>query len=226
MDPRFAHVRDWIFDLDNSLYPASTGLFALIDVRMGAYIQRLLGCDRGRGAAGAEGAFPRPRHDPRRADEASMASTRTTSSTDVHDIPLDRIAATTGWSAGARPAARPQVRLHQRRRALCPPGARPARPRRRASTASTTSTPWTMCPSPTRTAMRLMCERFGIDPARALFVEDMARNLVAGQGARHDHRLGRQWLRARQPRRRCPTLSTTASPISATGSRRSWRTSA
>jgi len=45
MDPRFAHIRDWIFDLDNCLYPASTGLFALIDERMGAYIQRLLDCD-------------------------------------------------------------------------------------------------------------------------------------------------------------------------------------
>ena len=48
MDPRFAHIRDWIFDLDNCLYPASTGLFALIDERMGAYIQRLLGVRRGR----------------------------------------------------------------------------------------------------------------------------------------------------------------------------------
>ena len=45
MDPRFAHVRDWIFDLDNCLYPASTGLFELIDQRMGGYIERLLGCD-------------------------------------------------------------------------------------------------------------------------------------------------------------------------------------
>src|SRR3982750_3115872 len=45
MAPRLAHIRDWIFDLDNCLYPASTGLFALIDERMGAYIQRLLGCD-------------------------------------------------------------------------------------------------------------------------------------------------------------------------------------
>src|SRR3569832_701274 len=45
MNPRLAHIRDWIFDLDNCLYPASTGLFALIDERMGAYIQRLLDCD-------------------------------------------------------------------------------------------------------------------------------------------------------------------------------------
>lgn len=44
--PAFAHATDWIFDLDNCLYPATTGLFDLIDARMGAYIERLLGCDR------------------------------------------------------------------------------------------------------------------------------------------------------------------------------------
>src|SRR3569623_207533 len=40
----FAHIDCWIFDLDNSLYPASCDLFELIDIRMGEYIQRLLGC--------------------------------------------------------------------------------------------------------------------------------------------------------------------------------------
>src|SRR6476620_7712839 len=43
--PPFDRVETWIFDLDNFLYPASTGLFALIDERMGAYIQRLLGVE-------------------------------------------------------------------------------------------------------------------------------------------------------------------------------------
>ena len=33
-----AHVRNWIFDLDNTLYPASTRLFARIDARMTGYI--------------------------------------------------------------------------------------------------------------------------------------------------------------------------------------------
>src|SRR6185369_10155904 len=33
------------FDLDNTLYPASTDLFCLIDVRMGQFIQNLLGID-------------------------------------------------------------------------------------------------------------------------------------------------------------------------------------
>ncbi|WP_425335933.1 hypothetical protein [Sphingomonas kaistensis] len=37
--PPFDRIETWIFDLDNCLYPASTGLFALIDERMGAYIR-------------------------------------------------------------------------------------------------------------------------------------------------------------------------------------------
>jgi putative hydrolase of the HAD superfamily len=45
MDARVAHIDSWIFDLDNTLYPASSNLFALIDVRMRAYIARLLGCE-------------------------------------------------------------------------------------------------------------------------------------------------------------------------------------
>ena len=45
MLPALAHVDCWIFDLDNTLYPPSADLFGLIDVRMGQYIQRLLGCD-------------------------------------------------------------------------------------------------------------------------------------------------------------------------------------
>ena len=43
--PPFADIADWIFDLDNCLYPAATGLFPLIDQRMGAYIGRLLDVD-------------------------------------------------------------------------------------------------------------------------------------------------------------------------------------
>jgi len=39
------HIDTWIFDLDNTLYPASADLFGLIDVRMGLYVQRLLGVD-------------------------------------------------------------------------------------------------------------------------------------------------------------------------------------
>ena len=41
----FADTRLWIFDLDNTLYPAECNLFAQIDQRMSAFIQDLLGLD-------------------------------------------------------------------------------------------------------------------------------------------------------------------------------------
>ncbi|MEX4006565.1 pyrimidine 5'-nucleotidase [Neoaquamicrobium sediminum] len=42
-DPaRFAHVTDWVFDLDNTLYPHHSNLFSQIDVKMTAYVSELL----------------------------------------------------------------------------------------------------------------------------------------------------------------------------------------
>jgi len=39
---RFAHIKDWVFDLDNTLYPHHTNLFSQIDVKMTAYVSDLL----------------------------------------------------------------------------------------------------------------------------------------------------------------------------------------
>ena len=39
------HVRCWVFDLDNTLYPASCALFPSIDVRMKAFIAQALKID-------------------------------------------------------------------------------------------------------------------------------------------------------------------------------------
>jgi len=41
--PDFRHVETWIFDLDNTLYPASSDLFAQVDARMTGYVQGLFG---------------------------------------------------------------------------------------------------------------------------------------------------------------------------------------
>ena len=40
---RFRHIDTWVFDLDNTLYPASCRLFDQIDVRMGEFVSNLLG---------------------------------------------------------------------------------------------------------------------------------------------------------------------------------------
>ena len=42
----FDHVDTWVFDLDNTLYPASCNLFAQVDSRMSEYIAKTLGVPR------------------------------------------------------------------------------------------------------------------------------------------------------------------------------------
>jgi putative hydrolase of the HAD superfamily len=39
----FSHVRTWVFDLDNTLYPPSARLFDQIEQRMTQYVMRELG---------------------------------------------------------------------------------------------------------------------------------------------------------------------------------------
>jgi putative hydrolase of the HAD superfamily len=46
----FAHVTTWVFDLDNTLYHPSVGLFAQMNPKMSAYIMKIAGVD----AAGAD----------------------------------------------------------------------------------------------------------------------------------------------------------------------------
>ncbi|MEE8443736.1 MAG: pyrimidine 5'-nucleotidase [Alphaproteobacteria bacterium] len=45
--PTLEHIEAWVFDLDNTLYPASCNLFGQIDERMGRFISDFLGIDRG-----------------------------------------------------------------------------------------------------------------------------------------------------------------------------------
>jgi putative hydrolase of the HAD superfamily len=40
------HIDNWVFDLDNTLYPSECDLFAQIDVKMGTFISNLLNVDR------------------------------------------------------------------------------------------------------------------------------------------------------------------------------------
>ena len=176
MDPRFAHIRDWIFDLDNCLYPASTGLFSLIDERMGAYIQRLLGCDPA---------------EAKRVQKAHFHEHGTTLAglmkehgvdphdflEDVHDIPLDRVESDEWlgkalsclpgrrfvFTNGDAPYARrvlEAIGVHDRFEDLHDIHASSYRPK------------------PDPHGYKLLCERFGIDPKQALLADDMVKNLA------------------------------------------------
>jgi putative hydrolase of the HAD superfamily len=175
MDPRFAHIRDWIFDLDNCLYPASTGLFALIDERMSAYIQRLLNC-------GPDEA--------RRVQKAHFHAHGTTLAglmaehgvdphhflDDVHAIALDRVRPDQRLATGlGRLPGRKFVFTNgdapYARRVLEAIGVGDQFEQLHDIHASE------LRPKPDPHGYRLLCERFAIDPTKAVLVEDMAQNL-------------------------------------------------
>jgi len=48
MKNAFSHVRHWVFDLDNTLYPPEAALFDQIEVKMTAYVMRELRVDHAR----------------------------------------------------------------------------------------------------------------------------------------------------------------------------------
>ena len=178
MDPRFAHIRDWIFDLDNCLYPASTGLFELIDERMGAYIERLLGCDPAEARRVQKAHFHESWHDACRPDEASRRrSAPFPGRRPRHPARPGRARRAAGRRAAA--PARAASSSSPTAMRLMPGGCSSDRRRTASSTICTTShASRPDGPSPTRTAIAMLCERFGIDPAQALLVDDMVQNLA------------------------------------------------
>lgn len=175
MDPRFAHVRDWIFDLDNCLYPASTRLFDLIDQRMGGYIERLLGCDPVEARRVQKSHF----HEHGTTLAGLMAEHDVDPHHflgDVHDIALDRIAPDDRLAAGlARLPGRKFVFTNAdapyAHRVLAAIGVGGHFDGLHDIHASE------LKPKPDPHGYALLCQRFAIDPARALMVEDMAGNL-------------------------------------------------
>ena len=173
--PPFAGITDWVFDLDNTLYPASTRLFDLIDERMSAYVQRLLGCDPVEAKRVQKGYF--------RDHGTTLAGLMKHHDVDphhflndVHDIALDRVA--------------PDLRLAEALRRL--PGRRFVFTNGNDAYADRVLAAIGIddqfhglidihaCayrPKPDPTGYRLLVDRFDIDPSRAVLVVDMAKNL-------------------------------------------------
>jgi putative hydrolase of the HAD superfamily len=179
MDPRFSpmfgHVTDWIFDLDNCLYPASTGLFELIDERMGAFIEQLLDCDP---------------VEAKRVQKAHFHEHGTTLAglmrehqvdphhflEDVHAIPLDRVNRDERLGRGlARLPGRKIVFTNgdepYARRVLEALGIGERFDELHDIHASE------LRPKPDEHGYRLLLGRLGVDPSRAAMIEDMAQNL-------------------------------------------------
>ena len=175
MDPSLSHIECWIFDLDNSLYPASADLFALIEARMSAFIQQLLGCDHDEAYRVQKGYF--------HAHGTTLAGLMASHGVDpyhfldyVHDIDLARISADPRVvGALDRLPGRKFVFTNgdeaYARRVLDKLGLANAFDGLHDIHAMN------YVPKPDPRAYAEMCARHAIEPATALFVEDMARNL-------------------------------------------------
>ncbi|MFN3724928.1 MAG: pyrimidine 5'-nucleotidase [Allosphingosinicella sp.] len=176
MRAELAHIDSWIFDLDNSLYPASTDLFALIDVRMTDYIARLFGCPHDEAYRIQKGYF--------RDHGTTLAGLMRERHVDphefldfVHDIDLARLTADPDMLAALdRLPGRKFVFTNgdenYARRVLDKLGLANAFDGMHDIHAMD------YVPKPDPRAYAQICERHDIDPWRALFADDMARNLV------------------------------------------------
>ena len=176
LPPALRHIDCWIFDLDNSLYPASADLFALIDVRMGRFIQQLLGCGESEARAVQKGFF--------RDHGTTLAGLMANHGTDprefldyVHDIDLARISADPRLVAAldrlpGRKFVFTNASEDYARRVLDRLGLANAFDGMHDIHAMA------YVPKPDPSAYAAICAAHDIDPARALFADDMVRNLA------------------------------------------------
>jgi putative hydrolase of the HAD superfamily len=166
----------WIFDLDNTLYPASANLFSQIDVKMGAYIQNLLGVDQPEAHRIQKQLF----HSHGMTLPGLMANHGVDPHhflASVHDVDVDVV---TPHPELADLIARLPGRKFVFTNADAPYAERVLARLGLSQSFDALHDIHALdyVPKPQAPAYASMCTSHGIDPTRAVFVEDMARNLV------------------------------------------------
>lgn len=176
MSPALTHIDTWIFDLDNTLYPASCDLFALIDERMNLYLRGLFNVDKVEAHRIQKQYF--------RDHGTTLAGLMTQHDTDprhfldfVHDIDMDRLS----------------ENLPLRNAVCALPGRKLVFTNGDVTYAERVLTALGLAncfeavhdihamdyqPKPHPDAYDGLCRAWGIRPTTALFAEDMARNLA------------------------------------------------
>lgn len=176
MPPALAHIDAWIFDLDNTLYPATANLFAQVDRRMTAYIAELLDLDEAEAHRLQKGYF--------HAHGTTLAGLIAEHGVDphhflaaVHDVEMDVL-------RHDAPLAAAIARLPGRKLVFTN-GDAPYAGRVLARLGLGESFEaihdihaMDLRPKPAPAAYQGLCAAHGINPARALFADDMARNLA------------------------------------------------
>jgi putative hydrolase of the HAD superfamily len=170
------HIDSWIFDLDNTLYPASANLFSQIDVKMGAYIQKLLNVDQPEAHRIQKQLF--------HSHGMTLPGLMANHGVDphhflgqVHDVDVDVV---TPHPELADLIARLPGRKFVFTNADAPYAERVLARLGLSQSFDALHDIHALdyVPKPQAPAYASMCSAHGIDPTRAVFVEDMARNLV------------------------------------------------
>ena len=176
MLPTLRHIDTWIFDLDNTLYPASCDLFALIDQRMNLYLRQMFNVD-------AEAAHKIQKqyfweHGTTLSGLMSQHGTDPHHFLDfVHDIEMDRVS--------ENPALRAAISNLPGRKIIFTNADAPYA--ERVLTARGLDNVFEdvfdihrmqHMPKPFAGSYDALCSELRIDATRALFVEDSAHNLV------------------------------------------------
>jgi len=175
MLPRLSHVDTWIFDLDNTLYPARADLFARIDARMTRFIAELLHVDDGEAHRVQKAYF--------HGHGTTLAGLMAEHDVDphafldyVHDIEMEVLEADAPLAAAI--AALPGRKL------VFTNGDTPyaLRVLDRLGLGGSFEAihdihAMALQPKPQASAYAGLCAALAVEPTRAVFVEDMARNL-------------------------------------------------
>jgi putative hydrolase of the HAD superfamily len=170
------HIDTWIFDLDNTLYPASSSLFPQIDLRMGAYIQRLLGVDKDEAWRVQKGFF--------HSHGMTLPGLMEAHGVDPHDF-LDFVHDVDVEVVQPRPDLGAMIARLPGRKLVFTNADAPYATRVLARLGLSDSFDAMhdihalgYVPKPQPGAYAHLCAAHSVTPERALFVEDMARNLV------------------------------------------------
>jgi putative hydrolase of the HAD superfamily len=175
MPPELSHIRNWIFDLDNTLYPVSANLFAMVDARIGEYVRTLLNCTPEEAHRIQKGYF--------HAHGTTLSGLMAEHDVDPHDY-LDFVhdvdmAVLTRNEALVEALARLPGRKLVFTNGHAPYAARVLDRLGLGESFEAIhdihATDYR--PKPDPLAYQGLCDAFAIDPAQSLFVEDMARNL-------------------------------------------------
>ncbi|WP_326524934.1 pyrimidine 5'-nucleotidase [Sphingomonas sp.] len=176
MRSELAHIDAWVFDMDNTLYPASANLFAPVEARMTDYIARLLDLPFDQASALRRGWFL--------SHGTTLAGLMADHGVDphefmayVHDVEMDVLEENAPLAAliaklPGRKLVFTNGDLPYAERVLDKLGLGAS------FEAVHDIHAMALSPKPAASAYDGLCATYAIDPARSFFADDMARNLA------------------------------------------------